>query len=239
MPRFATLGRWNEARAALRSDAGNASIEYALLGAIVGLGLVSALTSVKRSASFNYEKIAFAIGQVNEANNNKKTIVSTRPDATYVELGNITLQEWVYYDDGSSDLVRTSGDVPPRFKERRISLGADGRTTTDRWTGNDGSYSESKFSYVNGNTFITDTTGGCQCTYRQVNRYYDLGNGTGLSVYTNDFVSMTNGSATAPFKQTVTAYKAGPGTFDFYGSYQLNQNGTTAYNGSDISAYRQ
>ncbi len=221
----------------LNRDNGNASIEYALLAAVVGLGILSALKGVKSSANFNYEKIAFAIGQVNSNNETKKNVTWTRPDVTYVELGNITLQEWVYYDDGTADLVRTSGDNPPRFKERRISVGVDGLATKDRSTALDGSYSEVTFAYVNGSTFVTDRIGGCQCTYRQVNRYYDLGDGTGLSVYVNDFVSNSNGSAAAPFRQAVTAYRAGPGTFDFYGNYTLGADGKVYSSGSDISAY--
>ncbi len=60
-------------RASRLDDRGNASIEYALLAAVVGLGILSALKGVKSSANFNYEKIAFAIGQVNSNNETKKT----------------------------------------------------------------------------------------------------------------------------------------------------------------------
>ncbi len=105
-----------------------------------------------------------------------------------------------------SDLGRQSAPVqgaPDQHRGRRP--GNEGSLTAL-----DGSYSEVTFAYVNGSTFVTDRIGGCQCTYRQVNRIRSRRRDRAERLRLNDFVSNSNGSAARPFRQAVTAYRQDP-----------------------------
>ncbi len=124
-----------------RRDHGNVAIEYALLAAIVGLGLISALKSTKQSLNSNYDKITYEIGKaVVDPVKGQKTVASTYTDGQTVN-GVYNYRNWTLYSDGSKSMVQTNNNnAAAGWQTALFEYDGNGNTTGLHVTNPDGSF---------------------------------------------------------------------------------------------------
>ncbi len=110
----------------IRSKDGNASIEYALIAAFIGLGLLSGLKTLKNGLGTNYDKISVQIQRINNDTSGTRKEIGRDSPFTYFSNGIQVDQIWIRYDDGSSSLYRTSPTPAADFTSIVYDFGADG-----------------------------------------------------------------------------------------------------------------
>lgn len=223
-----------------RDDRGNASIEYALLGAIVGLGIISSLNQLKRSLNVNYDKISYAIGQATQGDAPPKTVLKTVPATSYTDGGRPVDQKWVYYTDGSMDLVRTPGaGAAPWFNTSVTYYDKNGVETGGLWVDTAGNVTNAKTTILGPTTAIYEQTGNgsCNCTYRSSWSFDPQPDGSNNVVYHNDLIDGSNAAAWMYGSQTVV-YRSTPTSWDYIGDITTSRTGTVTANGQSIAKYR-
>lgn len=218
-----------------RDQRGNASIEYAIIGAVVGLGLISALNSLKRAQNVNFDKISYAISEATLKNQAPKDIVREVPDAPYMDGGRAVTQKWVYYADGSRDLVR-AGDW---FTTSITNYNAQGVEVGATWIDINGYVTQVETTVLGPTTSIYKQSGNgsCNCTYRSSWSFDAQPNGSTNVIYKNDLIDGKNAAGWMYQQQTVV-YNSSPGNWNYVGDVQTSRTGTISRYGSDISRYQ-
>ncbi len=216
------------------AEHGNASIEYALLAAVVGLGLVSALSATKRAQNVNFDKISYAIAKSTQKNEGIKTIVREAPDIPYTDNGRKVDQKWVYYSDGSFDLIR-SGDW---FTTSITNWDTNGVEIGGTWIDSNGYVTQVETTWLGPQTAIYKQSGNgsCNCTYRSSWKIEPQPDGSNNVIYNNDLVDGTNKSNWMYQQQTVV-YNSKPNSWNYVGDVQTSTSGVVTYNGQNISKY--
>lgn len=103
----ASLRRGSRLRAA---RAGGVSIEYALLGAIVALGIIVALQSSRQSLNSNFDKVSYAISKATPAvEKPARVVASTRTESVGLN-GTQLYRAYTTYTDGTQSMVQTNGN---------------------------------------------------------------------------------------------------------------------------------
>lgn len=147
-----------------RAERGNASIEYALLGAIIGLGLISGLKTLKQSLNSDFDKISYAIGQAVQAPAAApKVVASTSTDGLTVN-GTYITRAWTTYTDGTTSMIQTnSNNAATGWGVAYFQYDAAGNTTGLSVNNPDGSFQYTEtFQQVRAGVSvdtITDATG--------------------------------------------------------------------------------
>ena len=93
-----------------RDDRGAAAIEYALLGAVVGLGIVAGLVASKRSLNTNYDKITYQLGAAVPAVAAPPRVVASTSTYAYSLNGTVLTQKSTFYTDGTRSMVQTNSN---------------------------------------------------------------------------------------------------------------------------------
>lgn len=214
---------------------GNASIEYTIIGAVVGLGLISALNSLKRAQNVNFDKISYAISEATLKNQAPKDIVQEIPESPYMDGGRPVTQKWVVYADGSRDLVR-SGDW---FTTSITNYNAQGVEVGATWIDINGYVTQVETTVLGPTTSIYKQSGNgsCNCTYRSSWSFDAQPNGSTNVVYRNDLIDGKNAAGWMYQQQTVV-YNSSPGNWNYVGDIQTSRTGTVSRYGSDISRYQ-
>jgi Flp pilus assembly pilin Flp len=217
---------------------GNASIEYALLGAIVGLGIISGLTGMKRSLNVNFDKISYQIAQATANNDVAKTVTKTVAASSYTDGGRPVDQKWVYYSDGSYDLVRTSGGTSNWFQQSVDHYDQNGVNTGALWVDSAGNVTNAAYTWLNATTLISQQSGAgsCNCTYRSAWSFDPQPDGSNNVVYKNDLIDGSHAASWMYQSQTVV-YNSKPNEWNYIGDVQTYPNGTTGTYGQSIAKY--
>lgn len=148
-----------------RDDRGAAAIEYALLGAVVGLGIVAGLVASKRSLSTNYDKITYQIGAAVPAVPVAPRVVASTHSTSQTLNGTLLSQSWTVYTDGTRSMVQTNNNpIGVGYGVVDYEYDAAGNTTSAYVRNPDGSfqYSETISPFRDGTNLhkITVAAGG-------------------------------------------------------------------------------
>lgn len=221
---------------ALRSREGGVAIEYALLGAIVGLGVLSGLRGVRNNLTTNYDLITLALQRVATDTSGTRKEISRDNPFTYTSNGQTINQIWVRYDDGSSALIRTSPDPNSWFKQIYYDFGKDGLNHGATVTRSNNSVYQENYEYVrDGVIAVSYSENGSAHTYLQ--QQIDLGGG-----YYGYRQTMTSTNIQSDWSSGYVVNYYGP---DSKGNYVENSvgarytypNGQVVNSGSDITPY--
>ncbi len=143
---------------------GAVAVEYALLGAFLGLGIIAALMSTKSSLNSNFDNITYRIGQATPKANTAPRVVSSTSTANQTVNGVVTYQTYTYYTDGSKSLYQTnSNNAANGWKTAQFDWDTAGNLSTLSVTNPDGTPQYSvAYTPVRPGVMvdtITDTTG--------------------------------------------------------------------------------
>lgn len=232
MAGFGILGM----RRALRSHSGAVAAEYALIGAVLGLGLLSALRTVKSNLNTNYDRISLQLQRVANDTSGTRKEVSRDGQYSYTSNGLVINQVWIRYDDGSSALLRTSPDPNSWFKSIYYDFGKDGinhSATVIRANG--GTYTEG-YEYIRDNVINVSYTEGMS-SHSYIQEQINLGNG-----YYGYRQTMNSSNIAGDWASGYVVNYYGP---DANGNYVENNigsrytlpNGQVTNYGADISQY--
>ncbi len=159
----------------IRSRDGGVAIEYALMGAILGLGLLSGLKSIRGSLTNNYDQISLALQRAAASSTVRKEISRDSP-SSYTSNGQVINQIWIRYDDGSSALLRTSPDPNSWFKSIYYDFGKDGLNHGAAVTRSNNSFYTETYEYIRDNVInVSYSEAGNAHSYIQ--EQINLGNG--------------------------------------------------------------
>jgi Flp pilus assembly pilin Flp len=223
-------------RALSRGDRGNASIEYALLGAIVGLGMISGLRTLKNGLNTNYDRITLAIQRVNNDTSGTRKETSRDSNFTYYSNGQRIDQVWIRYDDGSSALLRTSPDPNSWFQQIYYDFGKDGINHGAYVTRSNGStYSETYETVRDGVVNINYTEG--SVTHNYLQEQINLGNGYYGYRQTMNSTNIAGDWASGYVVNYYGNDANGQYVENNVGSRYTYANGQTVNYGQDISQY--
>lgn len=229
----------------LRRDAGGAvAIEYAILGVLLGLGLVAALSSVKRAENVRLDTISYSIGQaVTTPTNTAKTILRQVAGTPYTDGGRPVNQTYVYYTDGTYDLVRTPPSDNKWFTSGVLSYDTSSQLVKNVYTNAAGESYTQDISYLDPNTsMVTWTgTGSCNCVYRSAVSYENQPDGSTYVIYKNNLISPTAaGGPIDPsmYSQQTVVYNSSATFWNYVGEITTSQAGVTASNGQNVSRYQ-
>lgn len=93
-----------------RDERGAIAIEYALIGAIVGLGIITSLVSTKRSLNTAYDKISFQMGNSVSSGPAAARVVASTATSSYSLNGIVLTQTYTTYTDGTKSMVQTNSN---------------------------------------------------------------------------------------------------------------------------------
>jgi Flp pilus assembly pilin Flp len=168
------------------ANGGAAAIEYALLGAVVALGIVAALLSTKTNLNDLLSLINIRFGKVHtEMANGTRKVVSVTNGTSMLNnatLGTVT----TVYDDGSKDVVFNNSDYTKvNFQTRTYSYGADGKIQNALFNYPGGGFDNDVYNHRQDGSFdITNTNGqGDTFIYNAKTTIVD-----GYSVYTKHMI---------------------------------------------------
>ncbi len=176
-------------RRVIRDTCGGTSVEYALLGAFLGLGIIASLTGTKSmlrdSLALTASKIA---GASLESAKGLRTVASVT-NSTAME-NNATLSVvTTRYSDGSVDVTATNTDFTKLiFSSRTTSTGPDGKTQTVLYNYPNSNYDLDVYAYRPDGSFdITNTNAkGDKYVYNAKTVIQD-----GYSVYMKHMISQS------------------------------------------------
>ena len=154
-----------------RDQSGSAAIEYAIIGAAVGLGIVAALFSTKRAQNLNLDKISYSMSQAMDKIQLPKTVGSEVQLASYTDNGKVINQKRVNYTDGTFDLIRTPAD-PGCFTISIQNFDKNNREVTSTFIDGAGKTTLAETTYLNDTTVVSKKTGdgSCNCSIRNTTR---------------------------------------------------------------------
>ena len=219
-----------------RAERGNASIEYALLGAIVGLGMISGLRTLKNGMNTNFDRITLQIQRVNNDTSGSRQEIRRDPDASYTTNGLRVDQVWIRYDDGSSQLLRTSPDANSWFKTIYYDFGKDGINHGAYVTRSDNSVYSETYEYIRDGVVNVSTTDGPN-NYNYIQEHIDLGGGYHGYRQTMNSSNVQGTWTTGYIVNYVGVDAKGQYFENSYGSRHTYANGQVANSGQDISQY--
>ena len=218
------------------AERGNASIEYALLGAIIGLGMISGLRTLKNGMNTNFDRITLQIQRVNNDTSGTRKETSRDGQSSYISNGQQIDQVWIRYDDGSSQLLRTSPDPNSWFKTIYYDFGKDGINHGAYVTRSNGATYSETYEYIRDGVINVNYTEGTQ-THNYLQEQINLGGGyygyRQTMNSTNIAGDWTSGYAVNYYGNNAQ----GQYVENSIGSRYTYQNGTTANYGQDISQY--
>ncbi len=146
-------------RCLARSQSGAAAVEYALLAAVVALGIVGSLIATKRNLNdlLSLINIRFAKVQTDMATGTRK-VVSVTTGSTMLNNANLGTTTTVY-NDGSKDVVYSNSDYTKNnFQTKIVQLAPDGKFSTVIYQYPNGGFDNDVYSYrPDGSTDITNT----------------------------------------------------------------------------------
>ncbi len=222
-------------RLLIRSTRGNASIEYALLAAFIGLGILASLKMTKGGLNTNLDKITLQIQRVNNDTSGTRKEIGRDSPFSYKSDGIQVDQIWIRYDDGSSVLYRTSPTPNAWFKDITYEFGLDGVNHGANVNRSDGTFFSEKYEYIRQNVISVTYSEGAN-TRNYIQEESDIGNG-----YHRYRQTMVSSNIANDFQSSwiVNYYgndDQGNYTERNIGSvYQYKDN--TYYNGGDITQY--
>ena len=218
------------------AERGNASIEYALLGAIVGLGMISGLRTLKNGMNTNFDRITLQIQRVNNDTSGSRKEIRRDPEASYMTNGLKVDQVWIRYDDGSSQLLRTSPDPNSWFKTIYYDFGKDGVNHGATVTRTDNSVYSENYEYIRDGVVNVSTTDGPN-KYNYIQEYTNLGGGYHGYRQTMNSSNVPGAWATAYIVNYTGVDANGQYFENSYGSRVTYANGQVVNSGQDISPY--
>lgn len=222
-----------------RNQRGSASIEYALIGAAIGLGIIGALISTKRAQNLNLDKISYSMSQAMDKNQLPKTVGSEVQLAPYLDNGKSINQKRVNYTDGSFDLIRTPAE-PGYYTISIQNFDKNSREVSGTFIDGAGKTTLSETTYLSDSTRVVKSTGdgSCNCSTRNTTNSYAQPDGSTILVSYSDVIERANATP-GTFQQYIGVYSSSPGRFDYLGAVVTNENGTVTRSGQDVSKYIQ
>lgn len=142
-----------------RDERGGVSVEYALLGAFLGLGLLAVLTSTKGSLRDSLALTGTKISGVSVEMSKGMRVVASVVTGTAMQ-NNATLSTvTTTYTDGSVDVQATNTDYTKlNFNTRLTSYGPDGTTQSVRYNYPNGNFDLDVYAYrADGSVDITNS----------------------------------------------------------------------------------
>jgi Flp pilus assembly pilin Flp len=126
-------------------DLGGVSIEYALLGAIIALGIVYALQSTRQSLNSNLDKVSYAISKATPTvDKPARVVASTRSDSVGLN-GTQLYRTYTTYTDGTQSMVQTnSNNAVMGWSVANYEFDAAGNATSVSVKNPDGSFQYSQ-----------------------------------------------------------------------------------------------
>ncbi len=219
----------------LKETAGAVAVEYALLGAFLGIGLLAALNGVRRNTGATYDTITYGLSQAAKGNAPAKVIARTVDGGTYTDSGRPVSRQYVYYTDGSYDLVTTGN----WFQKGISNFDANGVQTGGLFIDANGGLTQNVYTQLTPTSQMIQQTGNasCNCTYRTAWTYDPQPDGSNNVVYRNTLVDGTN-AATWMYQSAVFVFNSSPSAYNYIGDVQTLRNGQVISNGSSIAKYQ-
>jgi Flp pilus assembly pilin Flp len=229
-----TIGSTRRLGGIRQATSGGVAIEYAIIGAVIGLGIVAALMSTRQSMRSRYDLITYGVAQASNSITTGKTVASTSDGGTYLDNGRPVSRTWIKYTDGTSDLV-VSGSW---FQKGVSSFDANGYQTSGLWVDANGNRTEATYTYLTDTSQMIQQTGSgsCNCTYRSAWNYDPQPDGSRNVIYHNTLVDGTN-SETWMYQSQTSVYNSTPNSWTYIGDVQTMRDGTVVTNGSSIAKY--
>lgn len=221
-----------------RDQRGSAAIEYAIIGAAVGLGIVAALFSTKRAQNLNLDKISYSMSQAMDKNQLPKTIGGEVQLAPYSDNGKVINQKRVNYTDGTFDLIRTPAD-PGYYTISIQNFDKNGREVTSTFIDAAGKTTLSETTYLNDTTVVSKKTGdgSCNCSMRNTTTSLPQADGSTILVSYSDVIERANATP-GTFQQYIGVYQTTANTFTYLGSVVTQTDGSVTRDG-DVAKYIQ
>ncbi len=222
----------------LKCDRGNASIEYALVAAAIGLGIVSALVASKRAQNLNLDKISYSISNAMEKNKAPKTVLREEYPDPYTANGTKINQKVIYYTDGTHDLFRTPEGTNQDYAYTIGTYDQYGRQMGTMTVFKDGRLSIGETTWLGPDTFVSKETGegSCNCSVRSQTKVFKQADGSDIVVSYNDVVESSNIRA-GMYQQYIGVYHSSPGVWEDVGFVITSPDGTVNRVGQDVSQY--
>jgi Flp pilus assembly pilin Flp len=226
-----------------RDHHGGVAVEYALLGAFLGLGVLAALIQTARNLNVRYDTVSYAIGQATPAVTAARTVLRVEAGTPYTDGGRPVNQKIVYYSDGTHDLVRTPPDTNKWFTSGILSYDASGMLVKNVYTNASGDSYTQDISYLGPNTSMVSWTGtgSCNCIYRSAVSYDGQPDGSTNVIYKNNFVSVAaSGGSVDPsmYSQQTVVYNSSASFWNYVGDVTTSMNGVTTNNGQNVTRYQ-
>lgn len=226
-------------RTALRSHVGGATaIEYAMVAAIIGLGIVTALTGTKRNLNVTYDTLSYRVGEATKPGTEGRTVVKTVTNPAVSYSGTLANSQTVTYSDGSRDTILTAQNSGLWFQTYTTHYDAAGTETGADWIDSAGGANSSRTTLLGPTTAIyaQSGSGSCNCTYRSAWSYLPQADGSNMIVYNNDVIDRSQAAASLYQSQTVV-YNASATTYDYVGDVSTSSTGVVTRGGQDITKY--
>jgi Flp pilus assembly pilin Flp len=224
-------------------DRGAVAIEYAILGAIVGLGIVATLIQTARNLNVRYDSMSYSISQATASTAGPKTVLKVVQGTPYTDGGRPVNQKTIFYTDGTNDLVRTPPDDNKWFTSGVLSYDASGNLVKNVYTNAAGDAYTQDISYLSPNVSMVSWTGtgSCNCIYRSALSYDAQADGSTNVIYKNNFVSAAaSGGPVDPsmYSQQTVVYNSSSSFWNYVGDITTSMSGVTTNNGQNVSRYQ-
>ena len=226
-------------RASLRKHVGGTvAIEYALIGAIIGIGIVGALVGSKRSLNVTYDTLSYQVGEATKPGSEGRTVVKTVTNPAVSYSGTLANSQTVFYSDGSRDTTLTAQAASLWFQTYTTHYDAASVETGADWIDSSGGVNSSRTTLLGPTTAIyaQSGSGSCNCTYRSAWSYLPQADGSNMIVYNNDVIDGSRAAASLYKSQTVV-YNATATTYDYVGDVSTSPTGVVTRGGQDITTY--
>lgn len=216
---------------------GGTAIEYALIGAIIALGLVAGLKNLKYGLTGGFDRISLQIQRVNNDTSGTRLETSRADAGTYYADGFQVNQTWIYYDDGSVALYKIWPNPGSGLKSALVDYGKDNTLHGGDAIREDGSlYSERYEQIRNGVMNVTTVDGNQQRSF--IHEQIILGGGYYGYRTTMNTTNVSNDWVSGYSVVYVGVDSNGIKIEKNIGSTLTYQNGLTVNYGGDISQYR-
>lgn len=143
---------------------GGVSIEYALLGAFLGLGIIAALVGGKASLNSNFDNISYQISKAVPKPAGPPRVVASTSQSTQTVNGITQYQTYTNYTDGTMSMFQTNNNnAAAGWKTAAFEFDTKGNVTSLSVTNPNGTPQYSAlYEFVRAGVFvdtITDSTG--------------------------------------------------------------------------------
>jgi Flp pilus assembly pilin Flp len=143
------------------NSAGSVAIEYSLLGAFLGLGLLAALVGTKTTLRDSLSLTASKIAGVSQNASKGMRVVASVTKSTAMQNNATLAVTTTTYTDGSVDVQSSNTDFTKlNFNLRTVSIGPDGKTQSVMFNYPSGNFDLDVYAYrADGSYDITNTNG--------------------------------------------------------------------------------